>query len=167
MTLDFPHPRLLLAATLLCTFSVLGMIGYHASPSPAAAAYLPAATPAEIETVLAESRKRIADATPSPRTAVGAAAVAAARAAAEPAPAAKPAAPADVAAAAPADPAAYTLNPLGPGLLPTAAPGDFVNAEPEPVQPAASAELPSTRADAEARGFRMPVSRRPGSSGRR
>ena len=166
MTLANTHPRLLLAATLLCTFSVLGAIGYHASPSPAAAAYMPPATQEEIDTVLAQSRRSAASRGES-RPAGRASSAPAAAALPAAVPAAGAAAPVAEAAAV-AVPAAtpYTLNTTGPGLLPTAAPGDFVNAESEPVETIAAQPAPDAD-DAPSRGFRTAGIRRPGSSSRR
>ena len=147
------HPRLLLAASLFCTFSLVAVIGYHVTPSGAAASvYLPAATPAEqaaLREELDRQRARRAKATsPMAATASAAAAPPASRAVETP---------------------GYTLAGDGTGLVPTELPGAFVDAEAD-AEPAAGTPAPaSMEAPAEAApgGFSMPGPRRPASPGSR
>ena len=131
------RPRLLLAAGLLCGFSLLGVIGYHTSPDRAAATAvsLPAATTADF----AEARQRFEQRRRAR----------AVREAADPGP-------------------GYTLNPHGPGLLPTRAPGGFVPAEEVTLEEPIPAATDSAEAAApEPIPFSMPGPRRPASAGSR
>ncbi|BAM02205.1 hypothetical protein [Phycisphaera mikurensis] len=127
------RPRLLLAASLLCAFSLVGVIGYHARPAGAHAArtVLPAATAAELRRPVREVRGT-------------------------------PDAPGGD---------AYTLAPDGTGLVPTRAPGGFVDAEAvaEPGGPAASAAADAAGLgfDPKPLEFTMPGSRRPASAAKR
>lgn len=158
MKLDAEDPRLLLFASLCCTFSVVAVLSHFASQAPASATSRPAgaAAPANpwVEPALRPAGERQgADASESQGGE------------ASEAPLQK-----------------VTLNPHGPGLLPTAAPGGLVPAEAEAETPAAEdsrgalgapggadesgdAAQATTGSQKRSEVPRMPRPRRPGSSG--
>ena len=142
------NPRLLLAASLLCTFSLVGVVGYHATPSAAhASRNLTPPTPAEVAARRAEARRFQAE---SGQTAGGASARPTSRAVETP---------------------GYTLAEDGSGLVPTVLPGLFLDAEAGLEDAAAdapgAAPAAGVAADAtqDAEGFSPRSPRRPGSLG--